>query len=381
MNIVFGTNIWNHYQGYFATELKRLLEGAEQFKMVLFEEVHDERRKMGWAESVELPWVLGPPRSVEEEKRLLQTCLDADVMVVGDCPPKVREARIATGKLTLIASERILKQPFYYLRMLNPRYARGIRRYRTLVNHPHVHALAIGHYAPCDLRTIGAFADRIWKWGYFNDTPAILAEPHPVRPIKLLWAGRMLKWKRVDLLLQALAKLQDTESIGECTIIGDGPERQRLLNLASRMRLAPDRVKFLSSLPFNEIRRLMREADVYVLASNRHEGWGIVANEAMFEGCILVANEAAGAARDLIQDGENGLLFRDGDVEQLAAQLKRLASDYPLRIQMRQKAWSKMHKIWHPRVAAERLVTLCNGLMGKTAIPDYKDGPCSRIIS
>jgi glycosyltransferase involved in cell wall biosynthesis len=377
MKLIYGTNIWSHHQIPIATELAKLL-GPEQFKMALFEEVHDERRKMGWAEREELPWVIGPPRDSTEMQTLLKECIDADVMVVGACPREVMEARIATGKLTLVAAERILKKPFHHLRMLNPRYATGIRKYRTLVNHPHVYALAIGHYAPDDLRTIGAFADRILEWGYFIDTPANLPAPLPERFCKLLWVGRVLDWKRVDLLLKALYKLRDTGCIGECLIVGEGPERQCLLDLARRLHLSPDFVQFLPSVPFSEVRRLMREADVYVLTSNRHEGWGAVAGEAMVEGCVLVANEAAGAAQVLVRDGETGLLFRDGDVEQLAGQLKKLASDYSLRMRLRKHAWDQMQNIWHPRVAAERLVALCKGLLGHSELPSFTSGPCSK---
>lgn len=376
MKLVYGTNFWSHHQAPVATELAKLL-GPEQFKMAIFEEVSHERSKMGWPEQGDLPWVMGPPRDAEEGKQLFQTCLDADVTVFGACPRELMKARIATGKLTLIASERILKKSFHNMRMFNPRYAIGIRQYRALVNQSHVHALAIGHYAPDDLRTIGAFADRIWKWGYFTEPTANLPEPPSERPLKLLWIGRMLNWKRVDILLKALAKLKDTGCIGECTIVGNGPERQHLLNLVRRLCLKPDLVRFLPFVPFHEVRRLMREVDVYVLTSNRHEGWGAVAGEAMVEGCVLVANEAAGAAKDLVQDGETGLLFCDGDVEQLAGQLKRLASDYQFRMQMRHQAWHQMQNIWHPRIAAERLVALCSGLLNSKP-PAFEEGPCSR---
>jgi len=380
MKLIYSTNICSHHQLPVATELAKLL-GPEQYKMAIFEDVHDERRAMGWAENHKFPWMIGPPRTPTDMQRLMQECLDADVMVIGAGPQKVMEARIATGKQSLVASERLLKKPFHRLRMLNPRYATGIRRYRSLVNYPHVHALAIGHYAPDDLFMIDSFADRIWKWGYFIDTPVHLPAPPSNRPLKILWAGRMLKWKRVDLLLKAISKLLDSGYISECLIVGDGPERKRLLNLARKLDLIPGLVRFSPSVSFTEVRRLMRKADVCVLTSNRHEGWGAVAGEAMVEGCVLVANENAGASQDLVQNGLTGLLFRDGDVAQLAEQLKQLATDYLLRKQLRQRAWKQMQNLWHPRVGAERLVALCNGLLSNRELPTFKTGPCSRYVA
>jgi len=376
MRIIYGTNTWSHHQLPVATELSKLL-GPDEFRLAIFEEMSPERRQMGWGDHEDLHWAIGPPRDALETKQLFQACLDADVMVFGDCPWEVIKARIATGKLTLLASERILKKPSHQLRMINPRYARGIRRYCSLVNNPHVHALTVGYYASDDLRKIGAFADRVWKWGYFIEVNASLPDPSPERPIKVIWAGRMLDWKRVDLLLKALAKLKNTGCIEECRIVGDGPERKNLLNLARRLRLDTSLVRFEPFVPFYEVRTLLHDADVYVLTSNRHEGWGAIAGEAMSEGCVLVANEAAGSARDLVRDGNTGLLFRDGDVGQLSWLLKDLASDYPLRMQMRQRAWERMQNLWHPRIAAERLVALSNGLL-KNDPPIFGDGPCSR---
>jgi glycosyltransferase involved in cell wall biosynthesis len=377
-SLLYGTNIWTHHQVPVASELA-LIMGPERFRMALFERVPDERRQLGWEDGVDCPWVIGPPKSNAEMKQIVQQCLEADVMVVGACTPEVLQARVATGKLTLVASERLLKKGFYQLRMLNPRYAMGFRRYCSTVNHPHVHSLSIGFYAPADLRTIGAFADRIWKWGYFVEVNPLPPAVIPDRPLKLLWVGRMLDWKKVDLLLQAVGRIQDAVWFGECLIVGDGPERSRLERLGNKLWLQPAKVRFQQSVPFDEVRRLMREADVYVLPSNREEGWGAVAGEAMSEGCLLVANGEAGASHELIVDGETGFLYRDGNLEQLVALLERLGNDPALRMRVRQQAWERMQNVWHPRVAAERLVTLCRRLLNGDTVQDFSNGPCSRV--
>ncbi len=379
MNFTYSTNIWSHYQGVVAFELSKLLK-AKQFKMMLFEDVPAERRKLGWSVPEALPsWVIGPPRTPTEMQTLVQECRTAEVMLLGAAPREIMEARIATGKLTFVASERMLKKPFHRLRMLNPRYAMGMKRFRRLVTHEHVHALTIGHYAPVDLRQINAFADRIWNWGYFIDVPSQLEEPAPKRPLKILWAGRMLDWKRVDLLLKAVAKVVKSGCIGECLIVGNGPEQKQLSALAHKLNLDSDCVRFLPSVSPAEVRRLVRESDVYVLPSNRHEGWGAVVGEAMSGGCVVVANEQAGASQELVQNGVTGLLFRDGDVEQLAGHLQRLADDYTLRVRLREQAWKQMQEVWHPRIAAERLVALSNGLLGKEEVPVFDNGPCAKV--
>ena len=165
--------------------------GKERFRMVLFEKVHDERTKMGWdTGEVKPEWSIGPPTNESDYLCLLRICLDAEVAVLGSVPQALLEKRANTGKLTFIMSERILKKKWHNLRMMNPRYARGTMRYKRMANNKNMHALAIGHYAPIDLRTIGAFDDRIWKWGYFVELNANMPNELKRRPIHLLWVGR-----------------------------------------------------------------------------------------------------------------------------------------------------------------------------------------------
>ena len=378
--MVYGTNIWSHYQASVTAELARIL-GSEHFRMALFEPLHDERRNLGWKEERNSSsWVIGPPSNEQEKKRLYQSCLDADAMVFGACPTEVLKARVAAGKLTIVSSERILKKPFHRLRMLNPRYAKGIMQYRALVNHPHVHALAIGHYAAGDFRIMEAFGDRIWKWGYFVDANTKPPGAVPDRPLKVLWAGRMLKWKKVDILLRALARIQNSLRFGECIIVGDGPEKGHLQHLARRLDFNSDRVRFQPSVPPIKVREMMRDSDVYVLPSSREEGWGVVAGEAMSEGCVLVANEEAGAARELVIEHETGFLFQGDNIDQLTSLLEHLAGNYQLRMKVRQNAWEQMHALWHPSVAAERLIALCKGLLGIKDMPKFEEGPCCKVI-
>lgn len=377
MKLVYGTNFWSHHQAPVARELARLL-GPERFRLVVFEEVDAERRALGWPEREDAPWILGPPRDLAARKRLDEECLEADVMVFGHCPREVLEARAAAGRLTLVASERVLKKPMHALRLVNPRYARGWARYRRTVNRQNVHALAVGGFAPGDLRRVGAFDDRIWRWGYFVEVTGKLPTPRPDGPLDLLWVGRMLRWKRVDTLLRAAARLAGSPRLGIVRIVGEGPERDGLRRLADRLGLATDRVRFEPAVSAQEVRRLMRASDVYVLPSNGQEGWGAVAGEAMSEGCVLVANEQAGSARDLVVHGTTGLLFRGGDDEELARHLDRLSHDRELRLRMRLAAWERMTSLWSPRVAAERLVGLCEGLLAG-APPFPVEGPCSPV--
>jgi glycosyltransferase involved in cell wall biosynthesis len=375
--LAYCTNIWSHHQAPICRELARRL-GPERFTMVLFEPVFEERRAMGWSgDAPGEPWIAGPPKCEADARRLEQIVLDADVAVLGAGSYAVQATRVATGKLTFFMSERMWKKPFAWWRMLNPRYARGVLRFKHLVNRDNVHYLAMGAYAPDDVRRIGAFGNRIWQWAYFPEVATEPPRPRTSPTAGILWVGRMLDWKRVDLLLKAVARICREPGFGRLDVIGSGPERSRLLKLAGRLGL-DEKCVFHDSVSADRVRELMRQADVYVMPSNRHEGWGAVVNEAMSEGAVIVANREAGAAAQLIDHGRTGFLFDDNDVAGLADVLKTLLGDAGLRETIRQAAWRSVRDVWSPAVGAERLIGLCAGLLGQSPPPKYSDGPCRR---
>lgn len=377
-SLTYCTNIWSHYQGAFGRELVRLL-GDARFRLCLFEPFNEERRILGWADArPDYGWLAGPPRSSSDMERLRGLVCDADVAVLGACPQDIEAARISTGKLTFMMGERLWKQPFARWRMLNPRYARGVRRYKRIANRPNVHYLAVGAYAGEDARRIGAFGDRLWTWAYFADVPNQPPQPRTNGQIRVLWVGRMLKWKRVDLLLNAVARICHERTFGRLDVVGTGPDMPALVALSERLKLG-DKCAFHPPVSPDRVRELMRQADIFVLSSDRHEGWGVVANEAMSEGAVLVANNQAGAAPLLIDHGRTGFLFEDGDVDSLAGILLALLANASHREAVRQAAWVEMQRLWHPRVGAERLMRLTNGLLGLAPVPVYQEGPCCRI--
>lgn len=378
--LAYCTNIWSHHQAPVCTALARLL-GEDHFKVCLFEPVPEEQRKLGYASAVpDYKWIADPPISSGDLERLSQIVCDADVAVLGACPQEVHAARVATGKLTFIMSERMMRKGFFRLRMLNPRFARGIRRLRSIANRQNVHYLAIGEYSAADAKLIRVFEDRIWNWVYFVSQAEGTSRERSSSPVRLLWAGRFLGLKRVDLILRAMALLGPAADNCTLELIGAGPTRDAIKRLTMRLGLA-SRVCFRDAMTPEAVRQRMAMADIYVFPSNHKEGWGAVVGEAMNEGCVVVASKTAGASRILIEHGRTGFLFADGDVRELAGILGQVIENGELRRKVGQAAAAHMQRLWHPRVGAERLVELCQGLLGLIPMPTFQEGPCSRCLS
>ena len=142
------------------------------------------------------------------------------------------------------------------------------------------------------------------------------------------YMGRLRKYKRVDLIIEAVARLRDRGVDVRLEIGGKGEDRDRLQQLIASRNLA-DRVRLLGFVSEEDKRDLLRRAWANVLTSPK-EGWGISNVEAAACGTPTVASDAPGL-RESVRDGETGLLVPHGDVGALADALARIAADPALR--------------------------------------------------
>lgn len=139
-----------------------------------------------------------------------------------------------------------------------------------------------------------------------------------------------MKWKRVDLLIDAFARLAGKYPDAELTVVGNGPELENLKQQTRRLNLtvadkdtpsAPGCVRFTGAIyDPKELGACMHESMVYVLAGMG----GLSINDAMTYGLPVVCSVCDGTERDLVADGRNGLFFRDGDVDSLTLTLDNL---------------------------------------------------------
>jgi glycosyltransferase involved in cell wall biosynthesis len=145
----------------------------------------------------------------------------------------------------------------------------------------------------------------------------------------LLYLGRLKRYKRVDLLIRAVARLRDEGEAVRLLVVGRGDHRPELEAEARRLGLGDDRVAFLGFVSEGEKRELLRRTWVHGFTSPK-EGWGIANLEAAASGTATVASDAPGL-RDSVVHGETGLLVPHGDVPRLADAIRLITRDPALR--------------------------------------------------
>lgn len=144
----------------------------------------------------------------------------------------------------------------------------------------------------------------------------------------ILYLGRLKRYKRVDLVLRAAARLRERGHTFRVVIGGKGDHVDVLRALARNLRLE-DRVEFPGFVPESERLELFRRSWVHVLTSP-NEGWGIANIEAAACGTPTVASDSPGL-RESVLDGETGFLVPHGDVAALAHRIASVLSDAELR--------------------------------------------------
>lgn len=138
---------------------------------------------------------------------------------------------------------------------------------------------------------------------------------------QLVYCGRLVPEKGVDYLLRAVNCLSREER-PECRIIGDGEQRTCLEELCRELGLEKD-VVFTGMV--EEVRPLLRAADILVHPVLCEEGFGLGVVEAMAEGVVCIAFEKGGLP-EIIKNGENGFLVKDISYQVLAESIRQAAA-------------------------------------------------------
>ncbi|TDE18622.1 glycosyltransferase family 4 protein [Dyadobacter psychrotolerans] len=153
----------------------------------------------------------------------------------------------------------------------------------------------------------------------------VLKQPEilPYNPQRLIHVGRLVKWKRVDMLIQCVKNLASTLPKIELVVIGFGPEEESLKQLAAELGVS-DRVLFIGGVYESlTLGRYLHASSVYVLGGMG----GLSINDAMCFAKPVVCSVADGTEKRLVREEHNGYYFTNGNQSSLDAAIVKLLKD------------------------------------------------------
>ena len=374
MKIVFVTNYYNHHQSHLAKAFYNLV--GDDYSFVETSSIGVERIKLGWGGEERPSYV--KQMNVKENAAECQAIIDdADVVIHGSAPYKLLENRLKKGKLTFKYSERkykegcpILKLPNHFL-INNKKY----RRYKNF------YILCASAYTSADYAKTLTFKNKAYKWGYFTEVKEYgdfdtLVEAK--RPASILWVSRLIELKHPEAALQVARRLKAEGYDFELNIIGIGPLDNAVKSYIDMAELN-ENVHMLGSMTPDMVREHMEQSEIFLFNSDRREGWGAVLNESMNSGCAVVASHAIGSVPFLLKDGENGFIYKDGDIDDLYSKVKYLLDNADERKNIAKNAYLTMKNEWNAENAAKKFIEQVEVLMSGEEISFiHKDGVCSK---
>ena len=258
------------------------------------------------------------------------------------------------GRLVIWFHSQVVPHRWFY-RFYGPLLRWGLRRADAIVaSSPRLieHARELApHRDKCAVVPFGVTPQE------FVTTPALEAAAQRARekygtPL-LLFVGRLVPYKGVDVFLRALCRLD-----ASAVIVGSGPLESKLRRLAGSLGIA-EQVTFVGELPDDELRALYRACDAFVLPSVApNEAFGVVQLEAMACAKPVVSTDLPTGVPWVNRDGETGLVVPPGDPRALRSALSRLLDDPLLREKLGQQGWRRVHTEFTVERMVERFTAL-----------------------
>lgn len=374
MKILFLSNTYNHHQSALSQALFQQLQGAYVF--IQTKPMTEERKSLGW--ETELPaFVKRSYDSLTAYKECIELIKQADVVIAGSAPEKMVSCAIREKKLVFRYSERIYKNKKKLLQLP----LRAIKYFWNNRFSKNIYLLAASAYTAADYAKTFTFLNKAYKWGYFPEVKRYRSIGEIIEKKKnasILWAGRLIGWKHPDIPIRIAERLKQEGYFFRLSIIGNGEKEGTLKDMVKNAGLG-NCVHMLGAIKPEEVRKYMEESQIFLFTSDFNEGWGAVLNESMNSGCAVVASHAIGAVPFLMKDKENGLIYRNGDLNDLYCKVKYLLDNPDCARELGANAYRTMEKEWNAENAAERLISLSEALLSGVKRPDiYREGPCSK---
>lgn len=370
MRLAFYINYLNHHQVALTDAFYNVL--GEEFVCVCTKPIDNSELKGGVEYSSRMYCINATDSQVEYDKAI-SYARSSEICIFGSDSLNfaVERSKYNPSGLSFEMGERWFKKGI--LNCFSPRFLRWLYNYHRYFKKSNFYRLCSSAFAAKDVNLFGAYINKCLKWGYFINVDEFEPElKMPDSPLRIMWCSRFLSWKHPELPVKLAARLKRRNCNFIIDMFGSGERLDKTKKLAKKLNVE-DSVNFCGSRPNSVIRAEMRKHDVFLFTSDRNEGWGVVLNEAMSNGCTVIGSDEIGSVPYLIEDGENGCVFKSCDLDSLEQKVIYLIDHPKERQRMAQNAYHTMQSLWSPENAAKSFLALIDDNM----ITSPATGPCS----
>lgn len=375
MIIAFYSNYLSHHQLPFAEEMYKNRKCT--FYFVSCEPFSKERIELGWKNTIKRPYEIRPYESAEEASFAIKLASECDVMIWGSGSYIYMKIRKKTKKIYFRYSERLFKNGLMHS-ILSLDYFRFVKLNFSIRSN-NAYLLSASAFSPFDYKLSFGKFKKMYKWGYFPETKEysnlnkLISEK---KEHSIIWVGRLIKLKHPEIAILLADNLKKAGYNFKLTLIGDGPLHSSIIKMIEEKNLN-NYVRLLGALPSDKVRNCMEKNTFFIFTSDRNEGWGAVLNEAMNSACVVFSSNAIGSTHYLINDGVNGFIYADGDVQSLYNLLRKIFDDKEKCKKVAINAYRSITQEWSAKNASDRFCNLCEQIVFNNANVYYSFGPLS----
>lgn len=187
-------------------------------------------------------------------------------------------------------------------------------------NNP-IRVLAISQLAEKQFEKAGVDKKNIYSWGYFvpqSEVKKIIKDQDT--KLKLIFIGNLQHRKGLDLAVHAVESinLNHPQSVMKLDVYGSGDPDRWIPPTSST-------VTYKGAIPFGQAQEVITKYD-YLILPSRHDGWGVVVNEALLQGVPVILSDSVGA-KTLLSNFSAGCVFKSEEVDDLISKLKAIINN------------------------------------------------------
>ena len=323
------------------------------------------------------PYIHDISSSGDRKAKAARMIQDSDILLSGHSEEQFFDLCVSSGIPTFRLSQLIYRHFDIYHIPLKWKVSYYLKHTLRLKNKP-VYMLCMGTYTSQDYSLTHSYDGKRYN---FAELPPVqsfeideLLKEKSLKPITILWSGKMEAYRDPMITISLSQRLIKDHIPFHMELVGDGSLFEQIREKIADYKL-DSAITLIQDSSEETIREHMKHSSIYLLTGNLDEGWGEEVNHAMNLGNAVVVSHLSGASA-MIDHGKNGVLFEQGNLENLEKNVRVLIENRDLCRSLGRNAYHFVTEKYTGKIAAERFLRLAESILKNEPSP-YAEGLCA----